>query len=486
MQYNSRNNLSYMFKNCLDSVSLIGKIVATEKKDSNDTLSLTNKLSESLHILEDCTGNALTFKTFCDDLEQQIQQIKECIRTGMNEKIEIVFLPYKSSMWDSMESVWRATKQDENCICSVVPIPYFELNGNGIPPTLCYEGDNFPNDVPIVQYSLYDIKKHHPDIIYFHNPYDGYNYVTQVEETYFSSNLSKYTNMLVYIPYFVAGAYSNVKNAEAICLTPGSKNANRVIVQSELHKELFVKLGLEQDKIVALGSPKFDATLRANVKYLKIPKGWGTICKSKKIFLWNTSLDNMLNEKEWFEQTAHIVEAFLGNDDCSLIWRPHPLMEATIKSMRPQYISRYHDLKEKIYSMGNAVIDEESDAYPAISVSDALISDYSSIMLQYSITGKPILSLNYMSSLREKSICIFDFFSNYFLKDGMSVGSFMNMVLCGDDVKKEERLRAMKESTLYTDGCCGKAVHQYVLTEILIDKPYISKKSIKEGDIMNV
>ncbi|MBQ7479431.1 MAG: hypothetical protein IJT01_11160, partial [Selenomonadaceae bacterium] len=43
-------------------------------------------------------------------------------------KKDIVFLPYKASMWDSLESVWKAAEEDkEHCNAYVVPIPYADL-----------------------------------------------------------------------------------------------------------------------------------------------------------------------------------------------------------------------------------------------------------------------------------------------------------------------------------------------------------------------
>ena len=50
--------------------------------------------------------------------------------TGKEEhfKKEMVFLPYKASMWDSLESVWKAADEDkEHCIAYVMPIPYADL-----------------------------------------------------------------------------------------------------------------------------------------------------------------------------------------------------------------------------------------------------------------------------------------------------------------------------------------------------------------------
>ena len=38
-------------------------------------------------------------------------------------KKEIVFLPYKASMWDSLESIWRAAAEDPGWDAYVIPIP---------------------------------------------------------------------------------------------------------------------------------------------------------------------------------------------------------------------------------------------------------------------------------------------------------------------------------------------------------------------------
>lgn len=31
-------------------------------------------------------------------------------------------------MWDALESVWLAAKDDDRCECDVIPIPYFEFD----------------------------------------------------------------------------------------------------------------------------------------------------------------------------------------------------------------------------------------------------------------------------------------------------------------------------------------------------------------------
>lgn len=401
-----------------------------------------------------------------NQIAKKIELIKYSVSNNIKTEFEVVFFPYKLSMWDCMESVWREAMQDEDCKCYVVPIPYYKLNGNGIDSELCYEGNDFPKDVEVIHFSSYNLEEHHPDIIYFHNPYDEFNLVTRVKEMYFSYNLKKFTDMLVYIPYFVSGSYTSLDVIKRTAKMSGITHADRVIVQSDLQKQLMMQFGgYNPSKILPLGSPKFDATLRAVDLYSEIPVKWRKKLAGKKIFLWNTSIGTMLNSDNWLIQVMDIIEVFSQKKDCALIWRPHPLLEATIQSMRPQYGYPYCEIQKYVHSMSNAVIDNRSNSYISIGISDALISDYSSVMFQYCITGKPILSLTGSSSMRDKSIYLFDYFSNYFLNDGISVGSFCEMVRNNSDPKKTARLKAMKKTVLNADGSCGKNIHKEIIDE---------------------
>ena len=94
----------------------------------------------------------------------------------------------------------------------------------------------YPDYVPITKYDEYDFEGRRPDMIYIHNPYDNNNYVTSVHPFFYSGNLKKFTDKLVYIPYFVLGEI-DPENADAVegikhfCITQGVINADKVVVQ---------------------------------------------------------------------------------------------------------------------------------------------------------------------------------------------------------------------------------------------------------------
>ena len=61
----------------------------------------------------------------------ECQELLDLLEQLLPKKKEIVFLPYKASMWDSLESIWQAARADAACHAVVIPIPYAERNADG-------------------------------------------------------------------------------------------------------------------------------------------------------------------------------------------------------------------------------------------------------------------------------------------------------------------------------------------------------------------
>ena len=128
-----------------------------------------------------------------NDLARQLIQIGTSIKNDIRIRTEAVFLPYKASMWDSLESIWKAADEDPECDAYVIPIPYYDKNPDGSFGQLHYEGDQYPAYVPITNYHDYQFAERQPDMIFIHNPYDEYNYLTSVHPFFYASNLKQFT-----------------------------------------------------------------------------------------------------------------------------------------------------------------------------------------------------------------------------------------------------------------------------------------------------
>ena len=346
-------------------------------------------------------------------LRKSLIRMGNSVKNDIPERKEVVFLPYKASMWDSLESVWKAADEDPDCDAYVIPIPYFDKNPDGSFKEMHYEGDQYPAYVPITHYDDYDISVRNPDMIFIHNPYDEYNYVTSVAPKFYSKNLKQYTEKLVYIPYFVLGEI-DPDNAEArkgiehFCIEPGVLNADVVIVQSEDMRKAYIEILSEamgedtrpqwEKKILGLGSPKMDKVVETTEDDFEIPNEWmRTLTKPdgsrKKVILYNTSVTALLqHEDKMLVKMRSVFETFKESvDDVALLWRPHPLIKATIESMRPELWSDYEKLVEEYRSEGWGIYDDSAELDRAIALSDAYYGDHSSLVQLCQQAGMPVM-----------------------------------------------------------------------------------------------
>ena len=249
---------------CQESAIALGTYIDT----------LDERFALLVHTLEDyCEniyqmGESLSDENRCRKVSKKIKKQLTSLQNGIkydlpDDKKEVVFLPYKASMWDSLESVWKAADEDPNCDAYVIPIPYFDKNPDGSFREEHYEGDLYPEYVPITRYDEYDLEERRPDVIYIHNPYDECNHVTSVHPYFYSKNLRNFTDKLVYIPYFVLNEIepddqARIDGMKHFCFTPGTIYAHRVVVQSENMRQIYINEYMKAAKEMELSGEHID------------------------------------------------------------------------------------------------------------------------------------------------------------------------------------------------------------------------------------
>lgn len=381
-----------MLPQCQEMAIAVGTAIEQSEGEGTKAVSYLEEYCEELYLASGAQDQT-SWKSISKKMDKLLNSIQNSIRYDLPDSpCEIVFMPYKASMWDALDSVYRAALQEENCHVVVMPIPYFNINRKDQRMDLHYEGDLFPTDIPITDYQMYDLAKERPDVIFIHNPYDGQNFVTQVPEEYFSSKLVEYTEHLVYIPYFIT---KGDKVKDIYCVMPAVQNAWKTFVQSEAVRKEYLKNGADANKIVAMGSPKFDMVIRLQQNPPEVPETWKDALSGRKVFLLNTHLNPIINETEKLIDKLHqIFELFRQKKESALLWRPHPLSIETAKAMNPKILGRYLGLIEEFKTLSNGVYDDSSDVHRAMAVSDAYVGDWSSLVTLYGITGKPMYRLN--------------------------------------------------------------------------------------------
>ncbi len=353
-----------------------------------------------------------SYKVFEKDVNMFYTKLMEQVKNNIQVQLEVVFLPYKASMWDSFESIWKSAQEDPCCNVYVIPIPYFDRNPDHTFGQLHDESNLYPSSVPIMNYHNYDFEKNQPDMIFIHNPYDDCNYVTSVHPFFYSKNLKRYTQNLVYVPYFVLEDISPqdesaIKSIEHFFLVPAVQYADHVVVQSKNMREIYIKVltkrygsqtkAIWEKKILGIGSPKMDKVWLSQQEF-EIPKCWNDMIflpdgTRKKVVLYNTGIVALLQyEEKLFEKIKDVFTIFQEcQDEIILWWRPHPLILSTIESMRPQLKEIYMELTAQYKQEAWGIYDDTPNLDRAITWCDAYLGDPSSLVQICQDLGKPVL-----------------------------------------------------------------------------------------------
>ncbi len=381
-----------MLTQCQTAAVSLGETIERLEGEGHITVSFFEEYCELLFkIYEDINKGNINKNKDYKMLRKQLVKIENSIKNDIVVKKEIVFFPYKASMWDSLESIYFAVKADLDCNAYCVPIPYYDLCPDHSLGQMHYEGYNYPKNIEIIDWQKYDFENRKPDIIYIHNPYDDWNLVTSIHPRFYSANLKKYTDCLVYVPYYsTTGGMSEGQRT-----LPVYFNADYIVTQAPMFRDYFDER-IPNKKFLPFGSPKFDRIINKCKNPPEPPAEWKKKMEGRKVYFYNTSIGGMLDNTENFlKKMQYVFSCFKDRRDVCLLWRPHPLLESTFDSIRPQYKKRYESLKSEFVSWNFGILDETSDIANAIALSDIYIGDGgTSVTSLFGLVGKPIFILN--------------------------------------------------------------------------------------------
>ena len=456
-----------------------------------------------------------------NQLRNHLVKIENSVRSELRpNKIEVAFFPYKASMADSFETIYLAAKADPQCDAYWVPIPYVDRTAALAYGDMHYEGDLYPEKFEVTDWREYDVEARHPDIAFIHNPYDDRNYLSTVHQDYYSSALKEKVDFLVYveygIPYRIHRDPALLTYGEFTRVSPFLLNSDLVVSYSVFHTER-IRLALLNnhhvtsqftrqqiiDKIVALGSAKFDKVVNSTKEDHALPDDWGNLIGRKKVLLYITSLSDLIKgEEKSLDEIANVIDISSKRNDIVLWWRPHPITVDTLKNMRAGLKDRYATIVAKYKSSGLGIFDDTPDAHRAIAWSDGCLTNFSSLMFMYLASGKPFTVLSESirlpknlydrhlttfheplqrridnmksakgANVRQRNTCIW--WRNFLsvnvidkIRYDNAIEVFLDYIVHMDDYAEAEEYRQLqlqmfKDFVVNPDGTAGEKIYQY-------------------------
>ena len=425
------------------------------------------------HIFQTVRGKLL--KPVLQKLEQQSDNIRivaaNTFKTGAMLKkvqgmpINVLFVCHEPALWGMFESVYTAMAEDSAFSPKVIALSYAHstlakgeykdagvvefLESRGFPVIRGYDKENQKWIRPGML---------HPDYVFFQTPYGCYPSAWSVEKISLIARVC-------YIPYATCLFKGEVD--EILHPSEFFRFVSLVFKEGRISRELFVEKFKHEDwfderMVEVSGHPKLDYVEKTPVL---VGSAWkrGVSMNVKRILWtprWRTDEGtcHFFDYKDFFENFSadHLLEV-------DFAFRPHPLcLQNFLKT--GELSSEQLDLLESAYNRSpNRVIDKAGDYQATFLTSDILVSDISSMMLEYFVTGKPIVYTHSIDQFNIFGAALSKGF--YWVRNEAELKSTLEMLLSGNDPLRVVREEIIKTELFKADGGAGLQIAKRICAD---------------------
>lgn len=388
-------------------------------------------------------------------------------KVNAGKKLNIVFLCSRPATWGSLNSICLSFIKDKRCDVKIVAIPEKEpqlhLNYNHNIYTDLGAFDFLKNNVSCRVINGYDphtrtwfdLKKLNPDYIFFQTPYNAIR-----AREYNSTLVSQYTK-ICFITYGMptfSGVIRNIADPPDFM-----KDVNFMFVQSQdhidhLNRYYDAPYYCDKPKIILSGEPRFDITLEEMNTESPL---WNYPRSSGKLrAIWTPRWTTIGNNTHFYDYKDKFFQLCEADKDLDFVCRPHPLTFAESISSGRMTREEVDAFKAEYDSRYNMTLDRRPNYNDTFFSSDVLVTDISSIIHDYAITGKPIIYCHKNDQFNDLSRKLSQGF--YWAYSWDDVVSFLNMLKAGDDPLRAKRKEIITSIYYLPAGGAGAKIKDYI------------------------
>lgn len=384
--------------------------------------------------------------------------LKEIEKRPQKEKLNLVFICQCPTAWTTAQPMYEAAMKDPQINVTVVLIPELEFSYYVFLKHIYYDKIyNFGKTISencVHAYSpenneWFDLRTLKPDYVFIPRPYETY-----LPKQYRASAIRKYAKVC-YVPY----AFPMLPDSHIIYNSHFSRNVYFFFCEQEQSYEYVChkfkrtcSKGVQRAEFT--GYPRFDLIdLHQNHE--------GSLWKkerSNEIFriIWTPrwTTDPKLGGSNFFNYKDKIIKYVEKHEEVELLFRPHPMAFENYISQGLISSEKLEEYCQKYRELPNAVLDQTVNYYDTFFSSDVLISDPSSVTLDYLFTGKPII---YCPSSNKAHEVVGGLQECYYIAESFEeVIEIIEQLRQGQDPKREIREKMVKH--LKRDGKIGQSI----------------------------
>jgi hypothetical protein len=361
-----------------------------------------------------------------------------------SDKIRIGFIVQGSTSWDKIEDVYEIARAREDIETFLFVVPPENFDTYEIIPdyTDNFFCNKYPESIKAMDENgvCLDLAKYHLDYLFYQRPYD-YRLPKELR----SDRMVKYTKCC-YIPYAFTAfeVFHRHMLKDEFFDNQYLFFAESAYVKSSFEKKYWYSSKKKIRRIEFLGYPSFEKYLNLRGK------------DSEGYVTWTPrwSFDKVEGGSTFIIYKDYFLE-FIRKTRRKAIFRPHPLIHAEIIRSHIMSEEEWNNYLNELRKL-DVVIDMESPIDEILEKTDILISDYSSIIISFFLTGRPVVYCDNGVVLTDEYM---EMMKNIYIANSWDdVEKFYGDIDKGNDYMKNQREVYVEENYACAVGSTGKIV----------------------------
>ena len=342
----------------------------------------------------------------CDEeVKDTFASISEAIDSEIVNRRSVLFLPVKAKHFGSMRMAYEMETATPDTDVYVMPLPYYYKEYDGsFKDEMHIDTEEFIKaNIPVTDYSRFDLSLLCPEKIYINSAYDEYNMAVSVDTRFYARNVKKYTEKLIYIPYFKLMEFDRTNypcwyNMQYYCTVPGVVMADKVYVQSENTRKVYIdKLNewVGDEKYTDIWEQKIDVYTDGFEEHSEDEL---RDAGSKKTIVWFVSAGSLAEfGDKYIEKAYRNLDVFaLSKDKLKVLLISEPFLDEMIKTYSDELYKKWTGFIDEFNrsGIGEVVSQVEEKSVEALLRANAYYGDPSYICKDFILMKKPVMLQN--------------------------------------------------------------------------------------------
>ena len=342
----------------------------------------------------------------CDEeVKDTFASISDAIDSEIVNRRSVLFLPVKAKHFSSMRMAYEMETATPDTDVYVMPLPYYYKEYDGsFKDEMHIDTEEFIKaNIPVTDYSRFDLSLLCPEKIYINSAYDEYNMAVSVDTRFYARNVKKYTEKLIYIPYFKLMEFDRANypcwyNMQYYCTVPGVVMADKVYVQSENTRKVYIdKLNewVGDEKYTEIWEQKIDVYDESCEEHSEDEL---RDAGSEKTIVWFVSAGSLAEfGDKYIEKAYRNLDVFaLSKDKLKVLLNSEPFLDEMIKNYSDELYKKWTGFIDEFNrsGIGEVVSQVEEKSVDVLLKATAYYGDPSYICKDFILMKKPVMLQN--------------------------------------------------------------------------------------------